>query len=140
MNQNGEQERHAVEISGTVLTGLGKGWFFMGQKEYIDQMVEKLGFLPYPGTMNVKVYDKELHKIKFVKEGRGMLIKGFEKDERAFGDVVIYKAEIDGMRCAVVMPKLSTHKDIIEIVAEKRLRDELKLDEGSEVKVRIFLS
>ena len=49
-----------MEINGTVTTGLGKAAYFLGQDFYKDQFHHKLGFIPYPGTLNIIVEDEDI--------------------------------------------------------------------------------
>ena len=45
----------SVTLEGTVFTGLGEGAYYIGKESYRKQIVEKLGFEPYPGTLNLKL-------------------------------------------------------------------------------------
>ena len=42
-----------MEITGIVTTGLGKAAYFLGQDFYKNQFRERLGFTPFPGTLNL---------------------------------------------------------------------------------------
>src|SRR5512139_2120517 len=44
----------SVTLEGTVFTGLGEGAYYTQKEHYKIQFVEKLGFEPYPGTLNLK--------------------------------------------------------------------------------------
>ncbi|MFA4936532.1 MAG: DUF120 domain-containing protein, partial [Candidatus Methanoperedens sp.] len=41
-------------LSGKVITGLGEGQYYISLEGYRTQFREKLGFDPYPGTLNIK--------------------------------------------------------------------------------------
>jgi riboflavin kinase len=45
----------SVTLEGTVFTGLGEGAYYVTKEHYRQQIVEKLGFEPYPGTLNLKL-------------------------------------------------------------------------------------
>ncbi len=45
----------SITLEGTVFTGLGEGAYYIGRESYRQQFVEKLGFDPYPGTLNLKL-------------------------------------------------------------------------------------
>ena len=45
----------SVTLEGTVFKGLGEGAYYIGKEHYRKQFVEKLGFEPYPGTLNLKL-------------------------------------------------------------------------------------
>lgn len=132
-------ENSIVEISGVLYSGLGRGRYFMSQKIYLNQIFEKLSIVPYPGTLNLRVLEKDLDKLKEVKKDEKILITGFVSEGKTFGDVIAYRAELNGTRCGVVIPKLSKHVNTIEVIAEKYLRGEFGLVDGDIVTVRISL-
>src|SRR5208337_4812172 len=45
----------SVTLEGTVFTGLGEGAYYISKEHYRKQFAEKLGFDPYPGTLNLKL-------------------------------------------------------------------------------------
>ena len=45
----------SVTLEGTVFTGLGEGAYYISKEAYRKQFTEKLGFEPYPGTLNLKL-------------------------------------------------------------------------------------
>ncbi len=129
-----------ITISGTVVSGFGEGRYFMSQEGYLEQMQTALHYTPYAGTLNIKVPEGELHKITELKRLSGIELSGFEKDGKRFGGATIYPAELSGVSCAVIIPKLSRHSDIIELIAEKNLRNKLSLSDGSSITVMIVSS
>ena len=48
-------------ITGTLFSGLGEGAYYISLPGYKKQFISKLGFKPYPGTLNLKISDV-LHK------------------------------------------------------------------------------
>ena len=73
-----------VVLEGIVISGLGKGAVFMSIDYYKKEIKEKLGFDPYPGTLNLKI-DKQqttlLNKVNPIK------IEGYKKDNRSSKNV-----------------------------------------------------
>jgi riboflavin kinase, archaea type len=124
-------------ISGRVVKGLGKGRYFMRRSEYRRQFIRRLGMDPYSGTLNLKLSVANRKKLERLKRRRGILIMGFEKDGKRFGDVSCYRARIGTLRCAIVAPKRSVHTDVAEVIAPSRLRRSLKLRDGSIVRVSV---
>jgi len=49
-----EEEVGRLTVEGVVFTGLGEGAYYVSREGYRRQFVEKLGFDPYPGTLNIK--------------------------------------------------------------------------------------
>ena len=53
-----------VLIKGKVISGMGEGRYYTEQDGYIQQFKEKLGFIPFPGTLNVEIEYVERNKLK----------------------------------------------------------------------------
>jgi len=128
-----------VEITGEVVSGLGEGKYYIMKEGYYRQIKEKLFFEPYPGTLNIRVYPKDIHKVETLKNLPGICIKGFVSEGRTFGNVRAFLCTINGRDGAVIIPERSHYTDIIEVIAEKNLREELNLEDGTPVEVVVFL-
>ncbi len=129
-------------LKGVVVRGLGEGRYYMALKGYVAQIKEKLGFKPYPGTLNLKLKNTEdiLKRIE-LQRLPGILIKGFLDGVRTYGDVKAFKAEINGIKpLAVVLPERTSHGiDIIEVIGPFNIREKLGLKNGDEVSLIIYL-
>ncbi|MCF2142321.1 MAG: DUF120 domain-containing protein [Candidatus Heimdallarchaeota archaeon] len=141
------QTRSAV-IYGEIESGLGEGAWYISQEEYSKQFNDVLGFIPFPGTLNLRVLNlDDLKKIAQVRQSEPYIIHGFTKKGRHFGDVMCYKARFsDGTMGAIIIPSRTHHnKDILEAIAPVNLRERLAenasmpLKDGSKIKVEIFL-
>ena len=128
-----------MEITGEVVSGLGEGRYYIMKEGYFRQIKEKLFFEPYPGTLNVRVYPKDVQKVETLKTLPGICIKGFVSEGRTFGDVKAFLCTINGKDAAVIIPERSHYKDIIEVIAGKNLREELNLEDGDPVEIVVFL-
>lgn len=120
-------------LSGTVKEGLGEGRFYMSQEQYKKQFQNLLGFVPYPGTLNLKV-DKNTAEM-FLAAKHQHYIAGFATKERTFGGLKCYPVVIaEKMNGAIIIPDRSVHAlDTVEIIAPVYLRQTLKLENGKEV-------
>jgi len=138
----GKIRKDTIIVRGYVVKGLGEGRYYMSLRGYIVQVKEKLGFKPYPGTLNIKLktVDDVLKKLELQKLP-GILIKGFSNGVRTYGDVKAFKAEINGIKpLAVILPERTSHGiDILEIIAPFNIREKLKLNDGDEVTVIVYL-
>ena len=68
-----------------------------------------------------------------------ILIPGFVKNGRTFGDVRAYKVKINGIEGAIVIPSRTIHPPkIAEIIAPVYLRKELNLKDGSRIKLKVI--
>lgn len=126
-------EKKPMKIDGVVKTGIAEGRYYIGLKGYQKEFKSKLGFLPYPGTLNLETKQKRPNLD--YKE-----IKGFKTKKRSYGGLKFYKVKIankiDG---AIVIPERSNHgKEILEIIAPVCLRDKLKLKDGSKLIVDFY--
>jgi riboflavin kinase, archaea type len=124
-----------MEIKGKLISGMGKGTYFMSQKIYIDQFQENLKFKPFVGTLNIKVEAEGIGKIKNIPSEKFDIIKGQGK----FGDVKYIKAVLnDNVSGALVFPAKTKHtEDVLEFVSAKNIRKFLKLEDGDSLTVKI---
>lgn len=134
-----EQSRQ-LKIKGKVASGLGEGRYYLDQKGYIDQFVARLGFKPYPGTLNLEVRGAELNKLRILKASPAIAIDAFRDQERTFGAVDAWRARIGGVACAAILPKRTHHTRTLEIIAPEYLRDRLKVGDGDELEVHVQLA
>jgi len=120
-----------VHLSGEVTSGMGDGSYYMGIEEYAEQFKEKLGFEPYPGTLNLKLATGEdIRQRAALAQMRGIYIEGFSKGGRRFGAVRCFRGEVCGRECAAVMPARTHHLATIELIAPEKLRESLNLRDG----------
>jgi len=124
-------------LAGKVITGLGEGKYYISLEGYRKQFEEKLGFNPYPGTLNVKL-DKP--SIELRKRINGTVrISGFTSENRTFGSGLCFNIMIKDIRGAVIVPERTHYpEDIIEIIAPVNLRDYLDVKDGSIVEVEVI--
>lgn len=135
----GEAPR-ALDIRGTVTTGLGEGGWYMSRPGYQAAMKRLLGFEPYPGTLNLTVEGPEAEKLSELRAREGLLVPEFQDEGRTFGAVKCFRATVGGLGAAAVLPLRGHHRDVLEVVAPVNLRDKLGLREGDEVVVRVEVS
>ena len=131
-----ELKGHVV-IHGIVTQGMGEGQYYVHQDSYKQQFSDKLEFMPYEGTLNVKVDTADLTKLEVLRKSDGIIIDGFERNGRTFGDVKAFSAKIHNIHCAVVMPARSHYDDVIEILCQYHLRRTLGIGDGDPVEVII---
>ena len=101
--------------------------------------MDKLGFKPYSGTLNVCVDKEDVGKLDVIRGTAGIYINGFTDEGRSFGAVIAYKAKIKNIDCAVVVPERSHYVDVIEIICQYHLRRTLSIGTGDRVDVRVSL-
>lgn len=128
---------HKKFLTGKVITGLGEGQYYISLEGYRTQFIEKLGFTPYPGTLNVKLGTPSVDIRKGI--SADLEISGFTKENRTFGRGSCFNIMIMDIKGAVIVPERTHYpEDIIEIIAPVNLREYLKLRDGSTVEVEVI--
>ena len=133
-----------IEMKGALETGLGEGGYYISKRGYMEQFEKKLGWRPFEGTFNLRLEENEVPKIEAMKAAEGILIEGFEQEGRTFGKAWLFKCVlINGSKkvekCAVISPKRTHYRRVIEVISPLYLRDELKAEDGESFVVRIDL-
>lgn len=129
----------AIQLKGKIFSGSGEAAEFIKLPWVKAQIIEKLGFIPYNGTLNIKLNEENLTlKRRFLKKAKPIRIlppKGF-----CFG--TCFRAIfMDKLECAIVVPEVDGYpEDVIEIIASTNLRQQFQLKDGDVVKVKILLS
>jgi riboflavin kinase len=123
-----------IFLSGTVFSGSGNGRKFMCLPWVKRQIEEKLGFSPYPGTLNLHLNKENTKKKNLLEIANGIIIE----PQAGYCPGVLFKACLGSLKCAVVVPKVPNYpSDVLEIISPVYLRKYLKLVEGSLVKASI---
>jgi riboflavin kinase len=123
-----------ASITGEVVSGLGEGRYYLSQPGYVVQFTERLGYAPYPGTLNVRLRPADHRRLGVVRDWNGVRIDGFEAGGRTFGGAGCYPAKLNGRPCHLIRPDRSHYQDVIEFIAPERLRTRLRLKDGDVVK------
>lgn len=127
------------QFTGTVVAGLGEGAMFMKMPHYEENIKKELGFVPYPGTLNVMISAEDVEKRLRLKAYAPIVISGFKRDGKEFGKILCYKCTIMGVKGAVVFPVRSAHGlNVLELIAPMNLRKELALGENGRVEFTIY--
>ncbi len=93
-----------------------------------------MGFTPYAGTLNIQLTQESKEKRKFLDPTRGFMVV----PETGFCPGVLFKASIEGLQCAVVVPLVPDYPtDVLEVIAPVHLRGQLGLKDGSLVSVAV---
>lgn len=125
-----------LHFKGTVFSGKGEGTRFIELPWVKSQIAEKLGFVPYPGTLNIKLTKDKVSLKKMLEKAKAIEISSAQ----GFCRGKCFKAcFLDNLNCAVIIPKIKNYpEDILEVVASVNLRKSFQLKDGSVVKVKIL--
>jgi len=155
-----------MRISGVVSSGLGRAHVFMAQSHYQDQFREILGNTAWPGTLNLNVSGDSLSKSIALRNKAGLdtleldneiiskskeidvskfesiRIRGFLREGVSFGGATAFKIKIqlanEDVDAAILIPDLTRHVDVVEIIATKFLRENLNLEDGDQLSVDLL--
>jgi riboflavin kinase len=130
----------SVVLEGTVISGLGDGSYYMSQEWYRGQFEKALGFVPYAGTLNLKLSPSVTIKRRALEVHDPVVIEGSRRGGRTFGRVYCYPVLVNDQVQGAVITIVRTHHDdtILEVIAPVHLRSTLRLDEGSKVKLVVY--
>lgn len=130
----------SVELKGTIVSGMGEGAYYMSLKGYTKQFKSKIGYIPYPGTLNVKL-NKKVHQeaIKQFESLDGIKIDSFSDGKRTYGWVNCFHAKINqSISCELIILERTHHDDsIIELISDVCIRKTGQFEDGSPVTVTI---
>ncbi len=129
-----------VELKGTLVSGLGEGSYYMSLKGYTKQFKTKIGYIPFPGTLNVRL-DKKIHQeaIKQFENLGGIKIESFSDGKRTYGWVKCFHAKVNNsINCELVLLERTHHDNsIIELISQVCIRKLGKLKDGSIISIKI---
>lgn len=134
-----------VEIAGRLITGLGEGKYYTTLEGYRKQFEAKLGFTPFPGTLNLSLESQSIATRKKLDGRKGIEIEGFESEKRTFGGGKCFPCKIlcdnaEGIKSAVIIPDRTHYpEDVLEIISPVYLRCELKLEDGDEIRTMVVV-
>ncbi len=129
-----------IEFMGNIISGMGEGAYYMSMKGYTKQFKSKLGYIPFPGTLNVKLKDKKFVEAKHELDAHeGIKIDGFSDGKRTYGWVKCYPAKINNSVDGMIITLERTHYDdsILELISHTSIKKAAKLSTGSQISIRV---
>jgi len=131
-----------LEFQGVAVSGMGEGAYYMSLPGYKKQFIDKLGFEPYPGTLNIKLAEQVyINAKRELDTYPAVFINGFSDGRRTYGWVKCYPASInDKVHGALLILERTHHDDsVIEVIAPVKIKDAVKIDYGDKVKVAVSI-
>jgi len=133
----------AVELAGVVTSGMGEGRHYITLPGYMEQFRTKLGYEPFPGTLNVDLTDESVRSRARLDALEPITIEGWEGEERTYGPAYCYPASLSSAgdtygEAHVIAPERTHHgDDHLELIAPDELREALALSDGTEVTISV---
>jgi len=125
-----------MELKGEVTSGLGKGKYYMSKEVYQEAFDEKIGFRPFPGTLNLEV--DEDSREDFEQEEETLEIREVYEDGERLSNVDITPCKIKGVECGLLRLEFTEHEDdIAEVIAPVELREKFNLEDGDKIVLKI---
>ena len=141
----------------------------MAQSHYQEQFREILGSTAWPGTLNVNLEGEFLERYVALRNLSGIetpdmkaeileaaneievegikayRVQGFTREGRSFGGATSFLANIcfaesEVLPCAVIIPDLTRHTDVVEVIANAFLREALSISDGDCVEINLTVT
>ena len=132
----------SIELHGKLISGMGEGAYYMSLKGYTKQFNRKIGYVPYPGTLNIKLDGKKYSQLlnQLDEDTTSTRIDSFSDKNRTYGWVKCFDAKLNVLHdCKLIRLERTHHSsDIVELISKRNLRKSAKLKTGSNVKIKIF--
>jgi len=129
-----------LKLSGSVISGLGEGAYYMSLNGYTKQFKVKIGYIPFPGTLNIKLNQLQATQIiQQLDDLESVMIDPFSDGKRTYGWVKCFHATLnDSIKCELIRLERTHHNNsIIELISKNNLRKTSKLKTGSKVTIKI---
>jgi riboflavin kinase len=131
------EEAETVTFEGTIVSGLFQGAYYVSKDGYREQIQKKLGFDPFPGTLNVKIKDEDVETRRRLEQGPSIRLDGFREKERAFGACNCYPLKLnDDVEGAMIVADRTIHDlSTLEIISPYYLRRHMGLADNDIIKI-----
>jgi len=136
------ERRRFVSVEGRLFSGFGEGAYYVSKEGYMKQFISKLGFKPFPGTLNLRLSRlANMVSRRKLEESPGISIEGFSNGARTYGPLKCFHALVEGRIKGALALVQRTHYDsgVVEVISPVYLRDVLKLSDNDLVRLKVFL-
>ncbi len=131
-----------ILVKGVVFSDLGRAGAFLGI-DWVRQAVrERVGFDPFPGTLNVRASGADLNRWEQVRQHGGRVV--LPSPDPAFCNAFLFTGSLEGWdsqpgsreRIAVVVPEVEEYPaDKLEIIAAVSLKQARSVRDGDQLTV-----
>jgi len=125
------------KITCKIVSGVKQGAFFTQLDWVQEQCLQKLGFKPFPGTLNLEIAHENMRIIEALQAQEGIELVPPDSN---FCAGFVFPISIEGISGAMVAPAANVRvhaKNIIEIISHLRLKDALGVEDGDWVTLTI---
>ena len=126
------------KTAGWVASGVGRGAEFLRLGWVLDELRRKLGLVPFPGTLNLRVEPEAREALFLHRESFLRIADPAEPTCPGYVQRVTLQANGRACRSAyLILPELTMYKDVLEIIAAENLRQALGLKDGDPVEIEV---
>ena len=125
-----------MELTGKVVTGAKQASLFTQLDWVMKQCGEKLGFIPFPGTLNLEIVADDLGLMNALKKEKGLELLPPDPN---FCIATVLPIHIGSYEGAIVVPAEGENihnEKIVEIISGEKLRSALNIEDGDLVTIR----
>jgi CTP-dependent riboflavin kinase len=136
-NLGGGDMKDHWKITGKIVSGIKQGAFFTQLDWVQEQCLQKLGFKPYAGTLNLEIVKENMAIIETLQAQEGIELVPPDSN---FCSGLVFPITIEGITGAIVAPAADVRvhaKNIIEIISPIGLKDALAVEDGDWVTLTI---
>ncbi|MFC7233481.1 DUF120 domain-containing protein [Saliphagus sp. GCM10025308] len=133
-----------VTLVGTATSGMNEGKHYISLPGYARQFRNRLGYEPFPGTLNVDLTQESQRRRSILSSLDPVQIDGWEDEERTYGPAACHPVAIETAGGATyenahaIVPKRTHHDDNqLEVIAPVKLRDDLEVDDGDSLTIHV---
>lgn len=122
-----------IRLTGRIVSGGRRAAQFIQMDWVESQCVEKLGFRPYPGTLNIELLPENLPAFLMIQSNPGMELT---PPDPSFCTASIIPVSLGHVSGALVIPaeEVRIHgPNVVEVIAPVGIREALGLKDGDEV-------
>ena len=119
------------------VSGARQAAFFTQLDWFQSQCWDKLGFVPFAGTLNLEISTDDVPVVETFEQEAEI---EFIPPDSAFCSGKAFPVLVEGIRAAIVIPakEVRVHgKNIIEVISDQRLKDVLNVDDGDSVTLTV---
>jgi CTP-dependent riboflavin kinase len=125
------------KITCKIVSGVKQGAFFTQLEWVQEQCLQKLGFKPFPGTLNLEIAHENMRIIEALQTQEGIELVPPDSN---FCAGFVFPISIEGISGAMVAPAADVRvhaKNIIEIISHLGLKNALGVEDGDWVTLTI---
>lgn len=122
------QEAAVGVVKGRLVKGKGEAPFFTRLPWVREQFMAKIGFDPYPGTVNLQLDEEGARLMQELAKGEGISI---DPPDPQFCQAKCLKVDIQGIPGALLLPLVNDYYEgIVELMAPVCVKEKLGVKEG----------